>query len=1502
MASSAESQLQRIIRDLQDAVVELSKEFKDLGEPITDDSTNLHKFSYKLEYLLQFDQKEKATLLGNRKDYWDYFCDCLAKVKGANDGIRFVKSISELRTSLGKGRAFIRYSLVHQRLADTLQQCLMNTKVTSDWYYARSPFLKPKMSSDIVGQLYELTEVQFDLASRGYDLDAGWPTFARRTLASLGSSAYLWKPPSRSSSMSSLVSSYLQTQDLTSSFDVNSSMNAEALEGFDEMRVELDHLEIREKELQDRLQHLERENQELKKAASLQAEQMQAEQEKGRGLTEENARLNQRVAVLQKECLISQCTQSTMQELQKCLKMLELGTAENQREYHLTLQQLESKLQPLVQQLEMAWDAINMKDQCIADLQAKLAMAEQRNLETMAKGDAVMRVRGQEASDQVTFSQDLQDLVEKQVVELERLTQELKQKEEAQGQLESKFNILVMSSQEENRKLLTDLERLTKEMEPLQEALSSKAKEVTELQLQLQESLASSRSLEKELEELRKEEKVHQDEHRQEKELLEQETKSLTRQLQLLEAQLSQANQHVSSLEEQQKQLLGDRDHLHQKVGELEYVLRQQSRELSAAREKGEELSSGDSLLLPSRKKLEELKGPQETPASLEGDVALLQGPSSDAQVSVRDKEGKFRVGEGGRDEELQNALHRNQILEDKLQTLQVDYNDLRQREAAIKGSLASLEAEQASIRHIGDQMEKSLLAVKKAKETMKAQVAEKEAVIQRKERECQQLQAEVERYQRQAEACEEEMKGLRSMCQHQSQLIEGLGLEKGVMEKNAQLEQSIDREKGTQELASHVVLLQKQLEIHQGEARRSQAEVVDLRTKLQSALEGQEKAQSRLAVLETLLEENRRLVQQLQEQNEGLNRTHVQELLQCSEREDVLREEKDGEARERAEQERQLREELSRAKQEAELAQLEHAEVQEQLHRANTDMAELGMQVCALTAEKAQVKEKLAQASQELEEAQERASREREGLQRDVEGLRQERDSLWEKLQVVQESARTLPTLQSQLSLAEKQAQSLREASQEELSTVKFQMSTEIMNCQAKLKAVSEECKNLKDQLEEKDGQLRVAEEETTKLKAMEAGLGKELKHSTEQLAKYQATVIAKEEEVAALSASLERTQKELEKSDAKVQEYGDKLNQEMVERERKEQQMLADLDDLNKTKKYLEERLIELLRDKDALWQKSDALEFQQKLSAEERWLGDTEVNHCLDCKREFSWMTRRHHCRICGRIFCYYCCNNYIMTKHSGKKERCCRACFRKYTEGSGSPDSSGSSASQGELLSSPSKSAVATPDSRPPDDAVFDIITDEELCQIQESGSLPETPTETDSLDQSVAEQDSMSNSLTPDGSEDMPMGQDAEICLLKSGELMIKLPLTVDEILNFGESNRELFVRSSTYSIIPITVTETGLTISWVFSSDPKSISFSVVFQESEHAALDQCKVLIPMTRCNSHRENIKGQLKVRNPGIYILIFDNTFSRFISKKVFYHLTVDWPVTYDGTDFP
>nr|XP_004662201.2 FYVE and coiled-coil domain-containing protein 1 [Jaculus jaculus] len=1456
-STSAESQLQRIIRDLQDAVTELSNEFKEAGEPITDDCTSLHKFSYKLEYLLQFDLKERASLLGNKKDYWDYFCACLAKVKGANDGIRFVRSISELRTSLGKGRAFIRYSLVHQRLADTLQQCFMNTKVTSDWYYARSPFLKPKLSSDIVGQLYELTEVQFDLASRGYDLDAAWPTFARRTLAS-GSSPYMWKPPSRSSSMSSLVSSYLQTQEMASSFDLNSPLNSEALEGFDEMRVELDQLEVREKQLQELVQQLDKENQELRVTVSRQGEQLQAEKESGHHSAEGSICFMGLVAELHKQGEISQ---GTVKELQTCLQALKVGISEKEEDSTSALQRMEAMLQPLVQG---AQDSLGRKNQLLANLSDWLARAEKRAnpaLDTKWQLEPVPTDRAlkiQELGEKLRALEQehtkVQEHNRQQSTQLTQLAKDLQLKEEARASLED----------------------LVKEMAPLQEELAGKKQEAAQLRRQLQESLAHLSSVEEELAEARQEEKRQ----REEKRLLEQEARSLTWQLQLLETQLVQVSQLVSDLEEQKKQLIQDKDHLSQKVGTLE-----QMAEPPGASETSEIPASLNSVPAQAGKKSEE--GHQ---CLQEVDSTRMSGDSEELQQVNQELQ-----------KELQSMAGRNQLLEGKLQALQTDYQALQQREAAIQGSLASLEAEQASIRHLGEQMETSLLAVRKAKETMKAQVAEKEAALQIKESECQQLQEEVERCHKWAEAQDQEFRALQNQCHQQTQIIEALSAEKG--------QQGLSP---LQDKAAQLALSQTQLEIPQGEFQRLQAEVVDLQTKLRVALGDRDKVQSQLGVAEAVLREHKTLVQQLKEQNEALNRAHVQELLQCSEQEGLLQEERASEIQHREQELQALQVELSQVRCSSEGAQLEHAELQEQLHQANTETAELGIRVCALTAEKERMEGILACVTQELQDSKKEASREREDLKSQVAGLQQEKNILQEKLKAAEEAASSLSGLQAQLVRAEQRAQNLQEDAYQERDALKFQLSAELVDYQNRLKTASEECRSLRAQLEEQGQNLQLAEEAVNELKATEAAMEEKLNCTSNHLAECQATVLRKDEESAALRASLERTQKELEKASSKLQEYYNKLCQEVTDRERSDQKMLADLDDLNRTKKYLEERLIELLKDKDALWQKSDALEFQQKLSAEERCLGDTEANHCHDCKREFSWIVRRHHCRICGRVFCYYCCNNYIITKHSGKKERCCRACLRKFSEGPGSPDSSSSGTSQGEPspMLSPAEEGLQTigsqgvnPDYRPPDDVVFDIITDEELCQIQDSGSsLPETPTETDSLDPNVAEQDTTSNSLTPEDPDDMPMGQDAEICLLKTGELMIKLPLTVDEIASFGEGSRELFVRSGTYSLIPITVAEPGLTVSWVFSSDPKSISFSVVFQETKDSPLDQCKVLIPTTRCNSHKENIRGQLKVRTPGIYMLIFDNTFSRFISKRVFYHLTVDRPVIYDGSDFP
>lgn len=135
-----------------------------------------------------------------------------------------------------------------------------------------------------------------------------------------------------------------------------------------------------------------------------------------------------------------------------------------------------------------------------------------------------------------------------------------------------------------------------------------------------------------------------------------------------------------------------------------------------------------------------------------------------------------------------------------------------------------------------------------------------------------------------------------------------------------------------------------------------------------------------------------------------------------------------------------------------------------------------------------------------------------------------------------------------------------------------------------------------------------------------------------------------------------------------------------------------------------------------------------------------------------------------------------------------------------------------------------------------------------------------------------------------------------------------MPFAADDISGFGDSYRELFIKSSCYSTIPISVNSAGPTVTWTFTSEPKSIAFSVVYRESTDTPLEQAKVthtlllkafirskylcltkcsflcppqvLSPFTRCNSHKETIRGELKVRNPGEYTLIFDNSFSRSV----------------------
>ncbi|OWZ16242.1 Phosphatidylinositol-3-phosphate 5-kinase [Phytophthora megakarya] len=61
---------------------------------------------------------------------------------------------------------------------------------------------------------------------------------------------------------------------------------------------------------------------------------------------------------------------------------------------------------------------------------------------------------------------------------------------------------------------------------------------------------------------------------------------------------------------------------------------------------------------------------------------------------------------------------------------------------------------------------------------------------------------------------------------------------------------------------------------------------------------------------------------------------------------------------------------------------------------------------------------------------------------------------------------------------------------------------------------------------------------------------------------------------------------------------------------------------------------------------------------------WMPDHLCKVCYDCSAAFSLFRRRHHCRLCGQIFCHECSNQFIDGTPHGFPGvvRVCKFCFR------------------------------------------------------------------------------------------------------------------------------------------------------------------------------------------------------------------------------------------------
>ncbi|NWW51279.1 RUFY4 protein, partial [Pedionomus torquatus] len=78
---------------------------------------------------------------------------------------------------------------------------------------------------------------------------------------------------------------------------------------------------------------------------------------------------------------------------------------------------------------------------------------------------------------------------------------------------------------------------------------------------------------------------------------------------------------------------------------------------------------------------------------------------------------------------------------------------------------------------------------------------------------------------------------------------------------------------------------------------------------------------------------------------------------------------------------------------------------------------------------------------------------------------------------------------------------------------------------------------------------------------------------------------------------------------------------------------------------------RLLELLREKDALWQKTEGIDTPMPSPA------PRDVGLCTRCHKDFRLLSRRYNCRLCQGKVCHAC------SVDVGKQGRCCLLCYQQ-----------------------------------------------------------------------------------------------------------------------------------------------------------------------------------------------------------------------------------------------
>ncbi|KAM5170118.1 RUN and FYVE domain-containing protein 1 isoform 1-T3 [Mantella aurantiaca] len=142
-----------------------------LGRSLDSDYPPLQQFFCVMEHCLKHGLKVKKSFIGQNKSFFGPLELVEKLCPESSDIFANIKNLPEIKTAVGRGRAWLHLSLMQKKLADYLQVLIDHKDLLSDFYEPEALMLGEE-GAVIVGLLVGLNMIDANLCLKGEDLDS----------------------------------------------------------------------------------------------------------------------------------------------------------------------------------------------------------------------------------------------------------------------------------------------------------------------------------------------------------------------------------------------------------------------------------------------------------------------------------------------------------------------------------------------------------------------------------------------------------------------------------------------------------------------------------------------------------------------------------------------------------------------------------------------------------------------------------------------------------------------------------------------------------------------------------------------------------------------------------------------------------------------------------------------------------------------------------------------------------------------------------------------------------------------------------------------------------------------------------------------------------------------------------------------------------------------------------------------------------------------------------